>query len=76
MLGTQARDVMTPKVVTTSPDTEVEDLAALMVKQKINAVPVVEEGQLVGVVSRADVVRLMARDDGWPEAPQDPGGEP
>jgi CBS-domain-containing membrane protein len=63
MLGTQARDVMTQEVVTIGPDEEVEALAALMVKQRVNPVPVVEAGRLVGVVSRADVIRLMARDD-------------
>lgn len=76
MLGTKARDVMTPDVVTISPDVEVETLAALMVKRKVNPVPVVEDGRLVGVVSRADVIRLMARDDGWPESLPEPGGEP
>lgn len=76
MLGTKARDVMTPGVVTISPEVEVETLATLMVKRKVNPVPVVEDGRLVGVVSRADVIRLMARDDGWPESSPEPGGEP
>jgi CBS domain-containing protein len=74
MLGTKARDVMTADVVTTSPDVEVEALAAMMVKSRVNPVPVVEGGRLVGVVSRADVVRLMARDDGWPAGPDSGGG--
>jgi CBS domain-containing protein len=63
MLGTQARDVMTQDVVTIGPDEAVEALAALMVKRRVNPVPVVEAGRLVGVVSRADVIRLMARED-------------
>jgi CBS domain-containing protein len=46
----------------------VEALAALMVKRRVNPVPVVEAGRLVGVVSRADVIQLMARDDDWPES--------
>jgi CBS domain-containing protein len=61
MLGTLARDVMTEGVVTIGPEADAETLAALMVKRKVNPVPVVEEGRLVGVVSRADVIRLMAR---------------
>lgn len=67
MLGTHARDVMTEDVVTIGPDDEVEALAALMVKRRVNPVPVVEAGVLVGVVSRADVIRLMAREDDWLE---------
>jgi CBS domain-containing protein len=62
MLGTRASDVMTERVVVTGPDTELEDLAALMVKQGVNPVPVVEDGKLVGVVSRYDIVRMMATD--------------
>lgn len=61
--GTTARDLMTEGAVTIGPEDEVEALAALMVKERVNPVPVVEEGRLVGVVSRADVIRWMARDD-------------
>lgn len=62
MLGTQASDVMTEEVVVTSPDIELEDLAALMVKQGVNPIPVVEDGKLVGIISRYDIVRMMATD--------------
>jgi CBS-domain-containing membrane protein len=61
MLGTEARDVMTEKVMTIGPDAEVEELADLMVKQRANPVPVVDEaGRLIGIVSRADLVDMMA----------------
>jgi CBS domain-containing protein len=59
MLGTHAQDIMTTDVVTVAPDMEVEHLAALMVKRRVNPVPVVENGQLVGIVSRADLIRMM-----------------
>ena len=62
MLGTHARDVMTEKVVTVGPDEDVEALAELMVRKEVNSVPVVEQGRLVGIVSRADIIRMMARD--------------
>ncbi len=62
MLGTLARDVMTEKVVTIGPDEELEALAELMVKRRVNPVPVVENGRLVGIVSRSDIIRMMARD--------------
>lgn len=67
MVGMEARDVMTEEVLTISPDEVVETLADIMVKKRVNLVPVVEEGRLVGVVSRADVIRWMTRDD-WPVA--------
>jgi CBS domain-containing protein len=62
MLGTHAADVMTREVVTTGPDAELEDLAAMMVKRGVNPIPVVEGGVLVGIVSRHDIVRMMATD--------------
>jgi CBS domain-containing protein len=62
MLGTRARDVMTEDVVSVAPDTEVEELARLMVERRVNPVPVIEAGRLVGIVSRADLIRMMARD--------------
>ena len=61
--GTTAKDVMTEPVATVGPEDDVDALAALMVKEHANPVPVVEEGRLIGVVSRADVIRWMARDD-------------
>jgi len=64
MLGTRAEDVMTREVRTVGPDTEVEDLVDLMVKRRVNPVPVVEDGRLVGIVSRHDLVRMMATDIG------------
>ena len=65
MVGTSARDVMTEDVVTIGADEDVETLAKLMVKRKINLVPVVEGGRLKGVASRADIIRWMTMDH-WP----------
>jgi CBS domain-containing protein len=62
MLGTRAADIMTEQVMTISPDDEAKDLAELMVKRRFNPVPVVENGILVGIVSRADLIRMMARE--------------
>src|SRR3972149_11748393 len=52
MLGTQARDVMTEKVVSVGPEEEMETLAELMVKRGVNPVPVVEAGRGGGVGRR------------------------
>jgi len=62
MLGTLARDVMTEKVVSVGPDEDLESLAEIMVKQRVNPLPVVEDGRLVGIVSRSDIIAMMARD--------------
>jgi len=63
MLGTLAQEVMTESVETIGPDEDLETLAELMVKRRVNPVPVVEHGRLVGIVSRSDIIRMMARED-------------
>lgn len=62
MLGTVATDVMSEEVIVAEPDDEVEHLAEIMVRKRCNPVPVVEDGRLVGIVSRADLIRMMARE--------------
>ena len=64
VLGTRAEDVMTRDAHTIEPEADVEDLIDLMVKKWVNPVPVVQQGQLVGIVSRSDIIRRMAADLG------------
>jgi CBS domain-containing protein len=52
-----ARDVMTPKVITAKPGTPVGEIAALLFEHRISAVPVVDKGRLVGIVSEANLLR-------------------
>jgi CBS domain-containing protein len=54
----KARDIMTTKVVTVSPETSVRDVAVLMIEKYISGVPVLSEsGTLVGVISEGDLLR-------------------
>ena len=62
MLGTHAADIMTESVVTIGPEAEAEELAELMVKRRVNPIPVVQDDVLVGIVSRADLIRMMSRE--------------
>lgn len=61
ILGALASDVMTEEVVTVPPDTLIEDVAEILVKQRVNPIPVLHEGELVGIVSRADIIEMMAK---------------
>ena len=56
----QAIDIMTQSVITAPPNATVEQLARTMLKHRIGAIPIVESGRLVGIVSRADTVRALA----------------
>ena len=49
--------IMTKKVVTARPDELVEDIAPMMVKNKINRIPVVDKGKVIGIVTRGDIMR-------------------
>jgi CBS domain-containing protein len=55
--GLVAEDVMSEPVVSVLPGTPVEDVAHLMAERHIKRVPVVENGRLIGIVSRGDVLR-------------------
>lgn len=70
MLGTRADDVMSHEVVSIGPDDEVEQLAELMVTRRVNPVPVVESGKMVGIVSRADLIDMMAAEMNAPAGAQ------
>jgi CBS domain-containing protein len=54
------QDIMSAPVYAVFEDTPVEEIAALLTERKIKRVPVLREGKLVGIVSRADVVRAIA----------------
>jgi CBS domain-containing protein len=53
-------DVMTRDVITTSPQAPLHEVAALMEKNAVKRLPVLENGQLVGVVSRANLLQAVA----------------
>jgi CBS domain-containing protein len=54
---TAVRAAMTPDPVTVRPGTPAAAVARLLVDRSFNAVPVTEDGELVGIVSRSDVLR-------------------
>lgn len=58
--GLKVSDVMTRRVVTASPQTPLHEVATLMEKNAIKRVPVLENGQLVGIVSRANLIQAVA----------------
>lgn len=57
------QDVMSTLSMTVSPDSDLCDAIELMTSTAVKSLPVVERGRVVGVVSRSDVVHLLARND-------------
>lgn len=58
-----AGEAMTTPAVTIGPDRRASAAAALMVAKRINRLPVVDDGRLVGIITRADLVRAYVRSD-------------
>lgn len=58
--GRKAADVMTADPVTVAPDTALGEIATLLERNRIKRVPVCDGGKLVGIVSRADLIRGLA----------------
>jgi CBS-domain-containing membrane protein len=58
--GRTAKDVMTREVITATDSTELADIANLLETKRIKRVPVIRDGKLVGIVSRANLVRALA----------------
>ena len=50
---------MTPNPVTVQPDMNIEEVAALMVDRNFHSIPVVDEGELVGIVGKEDMLRTL-----------------
>lgn len=64
ILATSARELMSSPAVTIGQDDTVQDVATLMYDKRLNALPVVDEDEkLVGIITRADIVRLMVADE-------------
>ena len=52
--------VMTTSVIVVHPDRSIAEAARIMIDHKIGALPIVEDGRLVGIVTESDFVRAMA----------------
>ncbi|HZT98585.1 MAG TPA: CBS domain-containing protein [Ktedonobacteraceae bacterium] len=58
--GQTVGEIMTRGVISVTPDTDLEDVGHILVHERIKRLPVLDSGRLVGIVSRADLVREVA----------------
>ncbi len=59
--GKDVRTIMSKKIISVREDTPVEEIAQVMTTHKIKRVPVMHDDEVVGIVSRADIVSAIAR---------------
>jgi CBS domain-containing protein len=61
--ATVAGEAMTAPAVTVAADQRIDHVAGLMLDHGVGSLPVVEDGRLVGIVARSDLVRLFTASD-------------
>src|SRR3989442_6807396 len=59
--GQTVGEIMTRGVISITPDTDLEEVSHILVHERIKRLPVLEQGKLLGIVSRADLVREVAQ---------------
>lgn len=58
--GKKVRDIMTRSLISVSEDTELEEVSRILVHERIKRLLVLDHGKLVGIVSRADLIKEVA----------------
>jgi CBS domain-containing protein len=58
--GQTVAEIMSRGVISVTPDTDLDEVSQLLVHERIKRLPVLDRGKLVGIVSRADLVREVA----------------
>lgn len=59
--GLSAGDIMSREIIAVDEETPVNEIASMLTERRIKRVPVVREGHVVGIVSRADIVHAVAQ---------------
>ncbi|MEW5920618.1 MAG: CBS domain-containing protein [Bacillota bacterium] len=58
----RVEEVMTAKVVSATPDTPLQDIAALMVNKKFNRIPIVKDKKVLGIITRGDILHAIKKE--------------
>jgi len=59
--GGLVREAMTEKVIIAPPGATMEEIIALMIRHEITRIPIVEKGKVVGIITRGDIIRMIAK---------------
>lgn len=60
--------IMSEPVITAQPDTSIAEAAEIMLDRRIAGLPVVEDGELVGMITESDIFRMIVTE--WREEPE------
>lgn len=57
----KAKDIMTTKPITVTPEMEIVNAAKTLLENRINGVPVIEKGKLIGIICQSDLISQQKR---------------
>lgn len=61
MTGSMVRDVCSDRLLTVGEDAGLEDIASLISEKGVHTLPVLKDGELVGVIGKADLIGIIAK---------------
>ncbi len=61
LMAEQASSIMTKKVVSISEETDVDDIAKLMLQHGIKRIPIVKDNKVIGIISRRDLIKSLIK---------------
>ncbi len=65
MVAISVAQAMSSNLITVDPETNLEDIASLMLKHNVHTLPVLEQDKLVGIIGKEDILRtLISREEG------------
>jgi CBS-domain-containing membrane protein len=60
MAGNTVEDICSMELVSVSEDTGLDEIATIMAEKSVHTLPVIQDGKLVGVIGKSDIIRSMA----------------
>lgn len=61
MAASTVKDICNPDIVNVEPTTPLDELATIMSESKIHTIPVLQDGKLVGIIGKSDIIRTLAQ---------------
>jgi CBS domain-containing protein len=57
--GSTVKNICSRNPITITPETSIEDIATIMAEKHVHTLPVIEDGKMVGIVGKMDIIRTM-----------------
>lgn len=61
MSAATVKDICNKKVVSVTPNTPLDEIATLMAEKKVHTLPVLDKGELQGIIGKSDIIRTLAQ---------------